>query len=213
MITHTPKAILFDWDNTLVNSWTTIAHCLNHVFEAYGMEAWSLETVKQRSRKSLRDNFPILFGDAWEDAKEIYYGEYRKIHLERLTPLPNAEILLNHLTDLNIPLGIVSNKMDENLQKELRALRWDGYFKMAYGSGSSPHDKPHPASGIKAVAEFGLMPNHDILYVGDVHLDVQFAHNLGVRSVLIGDAAEQGSPPIAAHHYFETLTQFHKFIE
>ena len=29
-----PKAILFDWDNTLVDSWTVIHHAMTATFEA-----------------------------------------------------------------------------------------------------------------------------------------------------------------------------------
>ena len=32
-----PRAILFDWDNTLVDSWPTILDALNTTFEAFHM--------------------------------------------------------------------------------------------------------------------------------------------------------------------------------
>jgi phosphoglycolate phosphatase len=31
-----PKAVIFDWDNTLVDSWPVIHHALNETLEAYG---------------------------------------------------------------------------------------------------------------------------------------------------------------------------------
>ncbi|PPR65951.1 MAG: hypothetical protein CFH03_00782, partial [Alphaproteobacteria bacterium MarineAlpha3_Bin2] len=37
-----PRAILFDWDNTLVDSWPTIIDALNVTLEAYGKTPWTM---------------------------------------------------------------------------------------------------------------------------------------------------------------------------
>ena len=34
---HPPRAILFDWDNTLVNTWPTIVECYHDTFTALGL--------------------------------------------------------------------------------------------------------------------------------------------------------------------------------
>ena len=67
-----PKALLFDWDNTLVESWDAIHHALVVTFEAMGHEPWSLDETKARVRRSLRDAFPALFGARWEEARKLY---------------------------------------------------------------------------------------------------------------------------------------------
>jgi len=59
---HPPKAVIFDWDNTLVDSWGTIQAALNMTFDDFGLETWTLEQTKQRVARSMRDSFPILFG-------------------------------------------------------------------------------------------------------------------------------------------------------
>jgi phosphoglycolate phosphatase-like HAD superfamily hydrolase len=92
-----PKAILFDWDNTLVDSWTTIHEALNAVMAAMARPLWSLQQTKQRVRLSLRESFPLHFGDRWEEARRIYLDVFRAIHLQRLTPLPGRGQLLEHL--------------------------------------------------------------------------------------------------------------------
>ena len=50
-----PKAVIFDWDNTLVDSWPVIHHALNETLEAYGKPLWTLEETKDRVRHSMRD--------------------------------------------------------------------------------------------------------------------------------------------------------------
>jgi phosphoglycolate phosphatase len=36
-----PKAILFDWDNTLADTWPTIHQAMSETFAAMGQEPWS----------------------------------------------------------------------------------------------------------------------------------------------------------------------------
>ena len=69
-----PRAILFDWDNTLVDSWATIHEALNFLMRAMAKPEWSLAETRERVRLSLREAFPPLFGERWEEAREIYLG-------------------------------------------------------------------------------------------------------------------------------------------
>jgi len=90
-----PRALLFDWDNTLVDSWSTIHDALNVVMAAMEKPLWSLQETKERVRLSLRESFPLHFGDRWEEARRIYLDVFRTIHLERLSPLPGCGDLLH----------------------------------------------------------------------------------------------------------------------
>ena len=45
-----PTALIFDWDNTLVDTWPTIHDALNTMLPQMGHEAWTLSETKQRVR-------------------------------------------------------------------------------------------------------------------------------------------------------------------
>src|SRR5205085_10769798 len=77
-----PRAILFDWDNTLVDSWGTIHEARNFVLAAMGHELRTLADTRRSARLSLRDDFPTIFGERWEEARTIYLDKVRAIHLE-----------------------------------------------------------------------------------------------------------------------------------
>jgi hypothetical protein len=98
-MTMRPRAIIFDWDNTLVDSWPTIHAALNATLTTMGHAPWTLEESKERVRLSLRDSFPVLFGTRWEEARRVYLDAFRAVHLERLTVLPGPIELLDHLAD------------------------------------------------------------------------------------------------------------------
>ncbi len=73
-VTARPTTLLYDWDNTLVDGWAGITAALNAVFTAFDMPLWTVEDTRNRVRVSLREQLPIMFGDRWERARDIFYG-------------------------------------------------------------------------------------------------------------------------------------------
>ena len=110
---ESPRAILFDWDNTLVDTWAIIHDALiprsgdNATLKAFGLDPCSMEDTV---RKSLRDILPGLFGERLRDAKDNYFKRDEDIHAEKLQPIPGAGETLAALADSWLYLGVVSNK-------------------------------------------------------------------------------------------------------
>lgn len=182
-----PKAIIFDWDNTLVDSWLIIQDALNATFREFDVEEWSLEETKARVAKSLRDSFPELFGDRWEEAKEVFYVHFKAIHLERLTPLPGAADMLAELAGEGIYLGVVSNKTGSLLRKEAEKLGWDKHFGQIIGATDAPKDKPAVDPVVMALQGSDVDLGEDVWFAGDSRIDMECALNAGCVPVLIRD--------------------------
>ncbi len=187
-IVSKPKAILFDWDNTLVDSWPTIHHAMAVTFETMGHKPWTLEETKVKVHRSMRDAFPDIFGDKWPSAAELYQKIYRSVHLERLVSMPEAENMLNALHKItDIYVGVVSNKSSGNLQKEVSHINWNVFFKTVVGATDAPEDKPSAAPVHLALSGSSLKPNEDIWFVGDSVTDMECAHNSGCLPVFFGE--------------------------
>ena len=90
MTLSAPKAIIFDWDNTLVDTWPVIHEALNKTFAQMGHKPWTIDMVKQKVARSMRDSFPDVFGKDWQEATEICQQSFRAIHLQRLKALPGG---------------------------------------------------------------------------------------------------------------------------
>ena len=170
-----PKAILFDWDNTLVDSWPTIHEATNAVFAAMGHPLWTLEETKARVRRSLRETFPEMFGDRWEEAREVYYRHIRAHHLDTLAPIPGIAGMLKALGAAGIYMGVVSNKDGTLLRAEAKHLGWDGHFGALVGAGDAARDKPACDPLDMALAESGIARGDDVWYVGDTGMDMECA--------------------------------------
>lgn len=180
-----PRAVVFDWDNTLVDTWPTIHQALSTTFLAMGCRPWTLEETRSRARHSLRDSFPLLFGDRWEQARDIFYGAFEKMHLEALSPIAGAGELLASLRNAEIYLAVVSNKTGHYLRQEARHLGWDGFFDRVVGAGDAERDKPAPEALFMALAGAQVGPGPDVWFVGDSGIDMEIAYRTDCVPVLV----------------------------
>lgn len=180
-----PRALLFDWDNTLVDTWETIHAALVVTFTAMGQEPWTLQETKLRVAKSLRDSFPVLFGARWEEARQRYLDAFAAIHLERLKVVDGAAEMLETLGAAGFPLGVVSNKTGRLLRQEAEHLGWTRHFRRIVGAGDAELDKPHAAPVLLALDGSGI-GCEETWYVGDTALDMECARNAGCWGVLLG---------------------------
>ena len=180
-----PRAVLFDWDNTLVDNWATITDAFNATLIAMGHEPWTADEARARVRASLRDSFPKLFGARWLEAKRIYYEAFAGRHLETLKPMPGSEALLAALHRRSLWTGIVSNKVGTFLRREVERLNWDGYFRRVIGAGDAARDKPDPEPIRLALAGSGVEPGPEVWFVGDTEMDMECAVAAGCVPVLL----------------------------
>ena len=181
-----PRAIIFDWDNTLVDSWGTIHDALNFLMAAMDKPLWTIEETRERVRLSLRDAFPAIFGDRWEEARQIYMDRFRAIHIERLMPLPGRETMLRDLAADGLYLSLVSNKTGAVLRREVEHLGWTPLFGSIVGAGDAHTDKPHHAPVELALQPCGYIPGPDVWFVGDTAVDMECALASGCVPVLLG---------------------------
>jgi phosphoglycolate phosphatase len=193
-----PSVLLYDWDNTLADGWVAITAALNAVFTEFAMRSWTEAETKARVRVALRESFPLMFGDRWERARDIFYAAFAKHHLENVRPMPGAAEAL--AAGATRPQGIVSNKAGPYLRAEVVRLGWQAHFRAVIGAGDAPMDKPHPAPIHLALEQLGHRASPSVWYLGDTALDMQTARAAGVTAVLIGDAGHDGGVAQAAPH-------------
>lgn len=182
-----PKAILLDWDNTLVNSWPIIYDSLVHAFEQMDKQPWTLEETKERVHKSMRDAFPAIFGNDWQKAALIYQTYFRANHIARLEAIHGALDFLNHLTDSNLHIAIVSNKTGVSLRKEIDHLNWNHLFHSVVGATDVEEDKPSPIPLLHALKGSNIHLNQHVWMIGDSITDMEAAKNAGCTAILYGD--------------------------
>ena len=181
-----PKAIIFDWDNTLVDSWELIHESVNTTLVKYGKEPWSLDKTKINIHRSMRDTVFENFSDSWEEVSSFYRSCYSAI-MDKLQPLPDAEQSLQLTLDKGIYSTIISNKKNTFLTKEIKNLQWDKYFQATIGSGDLEQDKPSPMPVHEVLKNVDIDPGEEVWFVGDTVTDMETAYNAKCVPVFFGE--------------------------
>jgi len=199
-----PTAIIYDWDNTLVDSWPVIHDTLNTTLTTFGHAPWSLPQTRQRVRKSMRDSFPGLFGDRWQEAADVFYERYEAIHADMIRPLDGAEEMIRTVSALGIYQGVVSNKRGDFLRLESDQLGWSRFFGNIVGANDAPRDKPALEPVEMALSGSGERPGQAVWFVGDADIDMECAHISGCTPILL----RKEEPTINEFSAFPPTRQF-----
>lgn len=205
-----PKAVFFDWDNTLINTCPIAFHGVNAVMQHFGKKQFSWEEYMQLASLSDRSFFQTCFQD-----EEIPRAAAL---LQKVMSEPNSshifsgvQSLLTLLQKEKIPSGVVSNRNGDMLREEAKSLELSSYFQCLVGSCDTSKDKPDPLPLLYALEKVHLTPGHDIWFVGDSLADVLCAYQAGCVPVLIGAREKVPCPVISVRdcaHIEEILKSF-----
>ncbi len=197
-----PRALLFDWDSTLVDNWTAIHAAMNVTLGRFRQQTWTVEQCKARVKTSLRDAFPRLFAGQSDLALQTYLEAYERIHLQHLAEMPSAGAMLDAAQEIGLYLGIVSNKTGPNLRQEVEHLGWTPRFSRIVGATDALRDKPAPDPVHLALGDSGVSPGPDVWFIGDTDIDMLCARNSGCTGVLLNLEAPSAEIAAAgpAHH-------------
>lgn len=181
-----PKAVLFDWDNTLVQSSQGTATAYRNFMQRVGAPEVSKADMVKRPVSS-RQLFSELFGQKWQEMANIYYQEFAKIHLQHVNPMKDAEKFLDILHEHHVYMAVVSNKNGQFLRQEVEHLLWESYFSSVIGCYDLSYDKPRPEPAYHALEKGRILPGSDVWFIGDSWVDYECAVNAGLTPILIGE--------------------------
>jgi phosphoglycolate phosphatase len=184
-------AVVFDFDGTLADSYAAIACSVNQVRAQRGMPALSIDEVKRHVGRGpdylLTHTVP---GGRLADDLACYQTHHPSVMLPMTQLLPGAAALLAALHRLGKKIGLCSNKPRVFSQKLLQHLEVSAYFDVVLGPEDVPLPKPAPDMLLRAIERLGL-PSAQVLYVGDMTVDIQTARSAGVRVWVVATGSEE----------------------
>ena len=171
--------ILFDFDQTIINSEPIISETFRQMFEKYLPEhGFSEEDAKNVLGPTLQESFERYhFPEETDKLVAEYRAINRALHTpEHLKAMPHAEELLKSLKAQGYKTGIVSNKMNATVKLGLQVIGLSQYFDCIVGSDEVENVKPNPEGIHKATVLLdGSYDN--CIYVGDVKGDIETGRN------------------------------------
>lgn len=183
-----PVAVVFDWDNTLVDTMQVSYKALCETLTHFKKSLPTFQEFLKMPQHAIRHDFAELFKERAEVAEKFFIQAILRLHEDETRPMPGAEKLLHYLKGRGIYMAVASNKNGGLLRKEVAALSWEDFFSRTIGSYDTPEDKPSALPLLEALRG-GPQPGQDVWFVGDAAVDTLCAHNAGCLPVSFGEQA------------------------
>jgi HAD superfamily hydrolase (TIGR01549 family) len=173
------RAIVFDWDGTLLNSYSADSRAYLAMFRALKID-WDLDDLARHYSPNWYRVYRAarLPRSKWGKADQLWTRAYGK---ERPPLLPGARNIVRTL-ERDFLLGIVTSGNRRRVRGQLREFKLAEYFSACICSEDAPKKKPHPA-GLKLALERLRAKPQECVYVGDTAEDIEMARRAGVLPI------------------------------
>ena len=174
------RALLFDFDGTLADSYAAITASVNHVRQVHGLAPLPEEKIRHLVGHGLQQLMADVIpgGDPEADAK-LYRTHHPSIMLTHTHLLPGVAEALAQLHQRGIKMAVCSNKPSSFTRPLLDYLKIAPYFDATLGPEDAGNPKPDPTMIRVALERLGV-PTEEALYIGDMEVDIETARRAGV---------------------------------
>jgi len=175
------KAVVFDWDLTLWNSWDIHMALMNQTAEALGYPQPTTADLGVEYSRPFLEHLAWFFPVDQEVVLETYMSYYHAMVWQEQRLYPGIPELIKRLKDNTYRTAILSDKrqifgVPEFEYSELGELIDQPVF---FADGMSP--KPDPA-GLQDVMRSLEVSPEECLFIGDSHRDIECAKRAGAWS-------------------------------
>ena len=184
------RAMLFDYDGTLVDTNQLIVDSWNYMYKRHFGGVLTGDDVKWTFGMILRDAIDEQMqrmGHSGYDLDEIVesYREFqRKPDATPAPPFEGVPELLAELGKRGVLLGIVTSRAQETLMKGLAKYGLTDTFGFIVCAETTQIHKPRPEPALICCEGLGVKPE-DSLMVGDSVFDLQCGNNAGCDSAFV----------------------------
>ena len=175
------RAVLFDFDGTLADSYDAIAASVNQVRAHRGLPALSVDEVRGHVGHGPGHllSHTVGVGDPREN-EAIYRQHHPTVMKEGTRLLPGAAEVLQTLKARALQLAVCSNKPLRYTKVLLSHLGIAERFDAVLGPEDVRRPKPAPDMLVAGLARLKV-PANEALYIGDMTVDITTARDAGVR--------------------------------
>lgn len=215
MPTQRPFAVLFDLDGTLIDSIGLLLECVHHTFEGRTPAPTDDEWITGIGTPLRKQLAAYTTNDDEIEELANRYRIYQREHHDRMTcAFPGVTETLDLLERRGHPMGIVTSKSNEMMD---RGLEWVGimrHMKTRIGMDNAKKHKPDPFPVLMALEELGYSPD-EAVFVGDSPHDIASGNAAGATSIaaLWGPFTRQQLEPYHPSRFLEQITDLPKLID
>lgn len=174
------KAIIFDADGTLLDSFELIYSAYKYVALEHHLQAPTANEVRNELGRPLPDIFATFYPE--QNISELLETNSRYVAANTMKSkaFDGVEELLSSLKDRGYVLAILTSG-GPKIVNILEHHGIDKYFASIVHHERIKHPKPHPEGFFLAAKECGVLPEEAVM-VGDTDVDVETAKNANAFS-------------------------------
>ncbi len=175
------RAIIFDLDGTLIDSYMDIGIHLNKTLRDFNKPEVDIQEVKHMIGGGARELIKRFFPDGLlEQALETFRKYYIAQPVIHTKPFDGIVELLEYAKKKDIRLAVVTNKMESLSRLILERLDLIKYFSLLVGGDTYPEKKPSPLPIIEALKTLSVSPSESLM-VGDTEADLKAGRLSGLK--------------------------------
>jgi len=209
------RAVLFDLDGTLVDSYSALTEAVNHARRNHGMG----ELTSSHIRELVGEGVERLLQRAFERAElspsivKAFESRYDEICCEESRVLAEVETTLEQLSELGVAMAVCTNKPTVFSKKILDFLGLSRFFHAIVGPDLAGARKPEARHLAFALDSTGL-PREAALFVGDMPIDVHAARNSGIDVAVVatGSSTREQLAASDPDHFLERFSDLLKIV-
>ena len=182
------KAVLFDMDGVLVDSFEAWARLVDATARHFGCPPVDREQFRATYGHSTEEDVRAFFPGQTAERVDAYYGAHFAVYASYVQTVPGAKEVLAALKRRDIPTAVVTNTASPLAGEILASC---GLEVDVVVSGSDvAQGKPAPDMVLRACELLGVSPT-EALVVGDSAFDRNAAEAAGARFVGFGVEADE----------------------
>ena len=179
------KVIAFDLDGTLINAYPAVEESINFLMKTFGLPIVDGDVIKRTVGLGDRNLVEAFVGPSRiEQAMPIYREYHAKALLRGSSFLPGALETLKELKTQGYRMAIASNRPKRFSMIVMEHLGMAHFFERILCGDEFERGKPYPDILFQLIREMAIA-KEELLYVGDMDVDVQTGKNAGVAMVAV----------------------------
>lgn len=209
------RAVLFDLDGTLVDSYSALTEAVNHARRTHGLHDLSSARIREFVGEGIERLLQRAFErtDVPRSVHVAFESRYDEVCCDESKVLADVEATLERLAELDVKMAVCTNKPTFFSKKILDFLGLSRHFASIVGPDLAGARKPEARHLLVTLESVGCEPS-SALFVGDMPIDVCAARNSGIDAAVVASGSSSREELAAAEpdHFLERFSDLVKLV-
>ena len=182
------KAVLFDLDGTLIDSFEGIAKSAQYALRRFGINEENLENLRPFVGPPLVESFQKWYGLSEEqaiEATDIYRERYRPIGILECSLYPGVEECIRTLKAEGYQIGMASSKPEEFCRRILEHFGLLDLFDDVVGATFDRRIDTKEEVLNEVLRRWSDIPKNQMCLIGDTMFDLVGAKKIGIDCIAV----------------------------